>query len=213
MMTAEEYIESLRKLNLKVYMFGEQVENVVDHPILRPSLNAVAKTYEMAHRPEYEDIMTATSHITGRKINRFTHIHQSVEDLLKKSKMGRLMGRTTGCCFQRCVGMDSLNALSIVTYDIDQKYGTEYYKRFLAYLEYVQDADLVCDGAMTDPKGDRSLPPHKQADPDQYVRVVEEREDGIVVRGAKLHQTGPSIPTRSSSCRPSPFGRGTPTTR
>jgi len=190
MMTAEEYIESLRKLNLKVYMFGEQVENVVDHPILRPSLNAVAKTYEMAHRPEYEDIMTATSHITGRKINRFTHIHQSVEDLLKKSKMGRLMGRTTGCCFQRCVGMDSLNALSIVTYDIDQKYGTEYYKRFLAYLEYVQDADLVCDGAMTDPKGDRSLPPHKQADPDQYVRVVEEREDGIVVRGAKLHQTG-----------------------
>jgi 4-hydroxybutyryl-CoA dehydratase / vinylacetyl-CoA-Delta-isomerase len=190
MKTAEEYEESLRKLNLVVHMFGKRVENVVDDPIIRPSMNAVAKTYELAHLPEYEDLMTAKSHITGKKINRFTHIHQNVEDLVKKSKMGRLLGRTTGCCFQRCVGMDTLNALSIVTYDIDEKYGTEYYKRFLKYLEYVQEQDLTCDGAMTDPKGDRSLPPHKQEDPDLYVHVVEERKDGIVVRGAKVHQTG-----------------------
>jgi len=86
--------------------------------------------------------------------------------------------------------MDALNALSIVTFDIDAKYGTEYYKRFLKYLEYVQENDLTCDGAMTDPKGDRSLPPHKQPDPDQFMHVVEERKDGIVVTGAKAHQTG-----------------------
>lgn len=190
MMTAKQYEESLRKLHLKVYMFGERVENVVDNPIIRPSMNAVAWTYELAHRPEHEDIMTATSHITGKKINRFTHIHRNIQDLVKKSKMGRLLGRETGCCFQRCVGMDTLNALSIVTFNIDAKYGTEYSERFLKYLEYVQENDLTCDGAMTDPKGDRGLPPHKQPDPDQFVHVVEEREDGIVVRGAKAHQTG-----------------------
>lgn len=190
MMTAEEYEKSLRELDLEVYMFGKRVEDVVDDPVIHPSMNAVAKTYELAQRPEYEDLMTARSHLTGKKINRFTHIHQGIDDLVKKSKMGRLLGRTTGCCFQRCVGMDTLNALSIVTYDIDQKHGTEYQKRFLKYLEYVQDKDLVCDGAMTDPKGDRSLSPHKQPDPDQYVHVVEERKDGIVVRGAKIHQTG-----------------------
>ena len=190
MMTPEEYEESLRKLDLVVYMFGKRLENVVDNPILRPSMKAVAKTYELANLPEYEDIMTARSHITGKKINRFTHIHQNIEDLVKKSKMGRLLGRATGCCFQRCVGMDTLNALSIVTYDIDKKHGTEYSKRFLKYLEYVQENDFTCDGAMTDPKGDRSLPPHKQPDPDQYVHVVEEKENGIVVRGAKAHQTG-----------------------
>ncbi|HMA86145.1 MAG TPA: 4-hydroxyphenylacetate 3-hydroxylase family protein [Desulfosalsimonadaceae bacterium] len=188
--TAQEYEESLRKLNLVVYMFGKRVENVVDHPIIRPSMAAVAQTYELAHRPEHEDIMTATSHLTGEKINRFTHVHQNVTDLVKKSKMGRLLGRETGCCFQRCVGMDSLNALSIVTYDTDQAYGTQYYPRFLKYLEYVQENDLTCDGAMTDPKGDRGLPPHKQADPDLYLRVAETREDGIIVRGAKAHQTG-----------------------
>ncbi|HPV42883.1 MAG TPA: 4-hydroxyphenylacetate 3-hydroxylase N-terminal domain-containing protein, partial [Spirochaetota bacterium] len=190
MKTPQEYIDSLRKLNLVVYMFGKRVENVVDDPIIRPSMNAVALTYALAMKPEYEEIMTATSHVTGKKINRFTHIHRSVDDLVRKSKMGRLLGSLTGCCFQRCVGMDALNALSMTTFDIDAKYGTEYNRRFLKYLEYVQENDLVCDGAMTDPKGDRSLAPHQQKDPDLFLRVVEERKDGIVVRGAKAHQTG-----------------------
>jgi 4-hydroxybutyryl-CoA dehydratase/vinylacetyl-CoA-Delta-isomerase len=190
LMNAKQYEESLRRLNLKVYMFGKRVENPVDDPIIRPSMNAVAATYEYAHHPEHEDLITATSHITGKKINRFTHIHQSVEDLVKKSKMGRLLGSLTGCCFQRCVGMDTLNALSMATYDIDRKYGTEYNKRFLKYLEYVQENDLTCVGAMTDTKGDRSKAPHEQDDPDMFLHVVEERSDGIVVRGAKDHQTG-----------------------
>jgi len=190
LMTAEQYEQSLRELNLVVYMFGKRVDNVVDDPIIRPSMKAVATTYALAHRPEHEDLMTATSHISGKKINRFTHIHQSVQDLVKKSKMGRLLGRETGCCFQRCVGMDALNALSIVTHAIDSKHATTYYKRFLSYLEYVQEKDLTCDGAMTDPKGDRRLPPHQQPDPDHFLHVVEEKPDGIVVRGAKAHQTG-----------------------
>ncbi len=190
MKTAGQYEESLRKLNLNVFMFGEKVSNVVDHPVIRPSMNAVAKTYEMTWKPEFEDIMTATSHLTGTKINRFTHIHQSREDLAKKTKMGRLMGAHTGCCFQRCVGIDALNALSMTTFAIDKAHETRYYERFCEYLKYVQEEDLMCDGAMTDPKGDRSLPPHKQPDPDMYLRIVKEREDGIVVSGAKAHQTG-----------------------
>lgn len=190
MMTAEQYKESLRELHLEVYLFGERLESVVDNPFIRPSMNAVSKTYELAFNPHYKDIMTATSHITGDTINRFTHIHQSIQDLVKKSKMGRLLGRETGCCFQRCVGMDALNALSIVTYNIDKKYKTDYYKRFLKYAAYVQKNDLTCDGAMTDPKGDRGLPPHKQADPDVYLHVVKEENDNIIVTGAKAHQTG-----------------------
>lgn len=190
MMNADQYEESLRKLNLNVYMFGEKIDNVVDDPIIRPSMNAVAATYEFAHRPEYEDLLTATSHLTGETINRFCHIHQNTDDLVKKTKMGRLMGSLTGCCFQRCVGMDALNALSMTTYDIDAAHGTPYHDRFLSYLGYVQENDLTCDGAMTDPKGDRSLPPHRQPDPDMFMRVVEELPDGIVVQGAKAHQTG-----------------------
>jgi 4-hydroxybutyryl-CoA dehydratase/vinylacetyl-CoA-Delta-isomerase len=107
MMSPKQYKESLRRLKLEVYMFGKRVSDMVDDPLIRPSMKAVAKTYELAQRPEHEPIMTAASHITGRKINRFTHIHQSTGDLVSESKMGRLLGRETGCCFQRCVGMDA----------------------------------------------------------------------------------------------------------
>ena len=190
MMTAQQYEESLRKLKLKVYMFGKRIENVVDDPIIRPFMNAVAATYELAQRPECAELMTAVSPLTGKRINRFCHIHQNRDDLLKKSKMGRMLGGHTACCFQRCVGIDALNALSIVTYDIDAKYNTPYNERFLKFLSHVQENDLTCDGAMTDPKGDRSLAPGEQSDPDLYLHVVEERSDGIVVSGAKVHQTG-----------------------
>ncbi|KAJ52008.1 4-hydroxybutyryl-CoA dehydratase/vinylacetyl-CoA-Delta-isomerase [Clostridium tetanomorphum] len=190
LMTGEKYVESLRKLNLKIYMFGEKIENPVDNPVLRPSMNSVKMTYDLAQMPEYEDLMTTTSTLTGEKINRFCHIHNSAEDLIKKVKMQRLCGQKTAACFQRCVGMDAFNAEYSTTYEIDKAHGTNYHERFNKFLEYVQKNDLTVDGAMTDPKGDRGLSPSKQEDPDLYLRVVERRPDGVVVRGAKAHQTG-----------------------
>jgi len=189
LMTGEEYVESMRKLKLNIYMFGEKIENPIDHPILRPSLNSVKATYDLAQLPEYEDLMTVTLD-DGRKINRFANIHRSTDDLIKKVKMQRLCGQKTAACFQRCVGMDAFNAEWSTTYEIDAKYGTSYHENFKKYLRMVQDKDLTVDGAMTDPKGDRGLAPHAQPDPDMYLRVVERRDDGIVVRGAKAHQTG-----------------------
>jgi len=190
LMTGEQYVESMRKLNLQVYMFGKKIDCPVDDPILRPSLNSVKMTYDLAQLPEYEDLMTVTSPYTGEKVNRFTHIHQSTEDLMNKVKMQRLCGDKTASCFQRCVGMDAFNAEFSVTYDTDKKYGTTYHENFMNFLKYVQNNDLTVDGAMTDPKGDRGLAPHAQADPDLFLHVVERRADGIVVRGAKAHQTG-----------------------
>jgi 4-hydroxybutyryl-CoA dehydratase/vinylacetyl-CoA-Delta-isomerase len=177
-------------MKMQIYMFGEKIENAVDNPILRPSLNSVKATYDLAQMPEYEDLMTTTSSITGEKINRFCHIHQSTEDLVKKVKMQRLLGQKTASCFQRCVGMDGFNAVYSTTFEVDKAYGTDYHKRFIEFMKFVQENDLTVDGAMTDPKGDRSLSPSKQADPDLYLRIVERRKDGIVVRGAKAHQTG-----------------------
>jgi 4-hydroxybutyryl-CoA dehydratase/vinylacetyl-CoA-Delta-isomerase len=147
-------------------------------------------TYKLAQEPEYEDLMTATSSLTGHRINRFTHLHQSPEELMKKVKMLRLLGQKTGCCFQRCVGMDAFNAVFNTTFEIDAKHGTQYHERFKKWLEYVQDNDLAVDGCMTDALGDRSKTPGQQPDHDAYLHVVERREDGIVIRGCKLHQTG-----------------------
>ena len=190
MMTGEQYVESIRKMKMEIYMFGEKIESSVSHPMLRPSLNSVKATYDLAQMPEHEDLMTVTSSLTGEKINRFCHIHQSAEDLVKKVKMQRLCGQTTAACFQRCVGMDAFNAIYCTSYEIDAKYGTTYHEKFKTYMKMVERNDLTVDGAMTDVKGDRSLSPSAQADPDLFLRVVERREDGVVVRGAKAHQTG-----------------------
>ena len=190
LMTGEQYIESIRKMNMQVYMFGKKVVNPVDDPILRPSLNSVRMTYDLAQKPEYQELMTVISPETGERINRFTHIHRSTEDLKNKVKMQRLLGQQTASCFQRCVGMDAFNSVYSTTYEVDQKYGTHYHENFKKFMLHVQGEDLTVDGAMTDPKGDRSKAPHAQEDPDLFLRVVERREDGIVVRGAKVHQTG-----------------------
>ena len=111
--TGSEYIESLRGRKLKVFLFGELIPEPVDHPIIRPSVNAVAETYDLAIRnPE---IGTALSPFTGERVNRFLHIAQSPEDLVMQNKMQRRLGQLTGTCFQRCVGMDTLNSLHSVT--------------------------------------------------------------------------------------------------
>ena len=88
--TKEDYINSLKELKTVVYYRGKKVEDVTTHPAFLPHINAAAKTYELAQDPQHEDLMTATSHLTGKKINRFTHIHQNRDDLIKKVQMLRL---------------------------------------------------------------------------------------------------------------------------
>jgi 4-hydroxybutyryl-CoA dehydratase/vinylacetyl-CoA-Delta-isomerase len=190
MMTGQQYRESLRRLKPAVYYLGEKIESVADHPAFLPHVNAAALTYDMALAPEFEELLTATSHLTGEKINRFTHIHHSHDDLVKKVKMLRALGQQTGSCFQRCAGFDGLNSVYSITYDIDQKLGTDCHKRLVNLLKEVQSKDLMVSGAMTDVKGNRRLSPSQQKDPDLYVHMVEKKKDGIVVNGAKAHITG-----------------------
>ena len=186
--TGADYIESLRGRNLTVYLFGERVLEPVDHPMIRPSINAVAETYDLAVREPA--LASVVSPLTGERINRFLHIARSAEDLVLQNKMQRRLGQLTGTCFQRCVGMDALNALHSVTYEIDAQHGTPYHARLQELITHVQARNLVIGGAMTDVKGDRSKAPHAQSDPDLFLRIVERRSDGVVIRGAKAHQTG-----------------------
>ncbi len=190
LMTAKEYMESLRRIKLNLYLLGERVENWVDNPIIRPSINAVAMTYKLAHEPQSDALATAQSTLTGKKVNKFNALFESTEDLVKKVRLQRLLGQRTACCFQRCVGMDGINAVYSATHEVDQKHGTEYHHRFKEWLKRVQENDLCISGAMTDVKGNRALPPGEQADPDMFVHIVERKNDGIILRGAKAHQTG-----------------------
>ncbi|HEX9845608.1 MAG TPA: 4-hydroxyphenylacetate 3-hydroxylase N-terminal domain-containing protein [Candidatus Nitrosotenuis sp.] len=186
--TGQEYIQSLRGRNLIVYLFGELVKEPVDHPMIRPSINAVAETYDLAAREE--DLAAPVSKISGKRVNRFLHIAESATDLVLQNKMQRKLGQLTGTCFQRCVGMDALNSLHSVTFEIDEKYHTSYHKRLLEFIKKMQEENLVIGGAMTDVKGDRGKAPFEQADPDMFVHIVKRTDEGVYVTGAKAHQTG-----------------------
>ncbi len=186
--TGEEYIESLRNRDLKIYLFGELVKEPVDHPMIRPSINAVAETYDLAVREE--ELASAQSSITGLQVNRFLHIAESAQDLVLQNKMQRKLGQNTGTCFQRCVGMDAMNALHSTTFEIDEKHGTNYHQRLLDFIKMMHTENYVIGGAMTDPKGDRSLGPSEQIDPDLFVHIVKQDDKGVYVTGAKAHQTG-----------------------
>ncbi|MHB1421150.1 MAG: 4-hydroxyphenylacetate 3-hydroxylase family protein [Bacillota bacterium] len=187
MRTKEEYLEKLRSMRRNVYMGGEMVYR--DDPRIIPGINVIGSSFELVDDPELKDLLTATSHLTNQQINRFTHPHRSIDDLLKKQELTRKLCHRVGGCCQRCMGSDTINALSVATYLLDQEYGTEYYQHYLDYLKYYQENDLVANAAQTDVKGDRLKRPHQQEDPDLYLRVVEKKADGIVVRGAKAHNS------------------------
>lgn len=186
--SGQEYIASLRGRNLTVYLQGELVQEPVDHPIIRPSINAVARTYDLAN--ENPELATALSPFTGERVNRFLHVAGSTEDLVMQNKMQRRLGQLTGTCFQRCVGMDAMNSLHSVTLEIDDQHGTSYHDRFKNFVTAMQRSGFVVGGAMTDVKGDRSLAPHQQDDPDLFVHVTRRTEEGVYITGAKAHQTG-----------------------
>lgn len=186
--TGAQYIESLRGRGMRVFAFGELIEEPVDHPLIQPSINAVAATYDLA--ADDPGLAASSARSGAGRISRFLHITESASDVVMQNRMQRRLGQLTGTCFQRCVGMDALNALWSVTHDCDAAHGTDYHTRLAGFVDQMQAENLVIGGAMTDPKGDRSKGPSEQADPDLFTRVVERRSDGLVIRGAKMHQTG-----------------------
>lgn len=137
LMTGRQYIDSLERMKPLAYLFGERMEQPWEHPFVKPSQNAIALTYDLAHDPQFADLMTAHSPLIDGPVNRFTHIYQGPDDLVKKVKMARLMGQKTATCFQRCTTMDTANALHIATFEIDQELGTNYHQRFLNFLREV----------------------------------------------------------------------------
>ena len=188
MKTSDEYRANLLKMKPNIYINGEQVGR--DDERLQGAMNVISLTFDTENESEFKDLLTVESNLDGiGKINRFTHIHKSVDDLLKKQELTRLICRKSSGCIFRCMGVDAINALSIIAHRAEMMTGQPYNQRFLKYLRFFQTNDIVGCCAQTDVKGDRSLRPHQQADPDLYLRVIEHREDGIVVRGAKSHIT------------------------
>ncbi|MDI6871795.1 MAG: 4-hydroxyphenylacetate 3-hydroxylase N-terminal domain-containing protein [Bacillota bacterium] len=185
-----EYRERLRTYSTNVYLLGERIHNVLEHPCLAPVVNSVATTFDpdaVGVSPELAFRVTDA----GETINRHNHVFRSADDAVARVHLVRELTRGTGACTHRCVGIDAINALDIVTREVDEARGTEYHERFRAFLRKAAAEDLALTASVTDPKGDRGLRPGQQPDPDLYLHIIDRNERGIVVRGAKAHQGRP----------------------
>jgi 4-hydroxybutyryl-CoA dehydratase / vinylacetyl-CoA-Delta-isomerase len=195
LLTGENYRETLKSYSPKVFLDGRRVERVESEPMLAPGINAIALTYDFAHEERSRVLMTATEATSGKLVNRFTHMNRAAGDLLNKLEAVRLVCQETGCA-QRYLTQDAMNAIGQVSARLDSDSSSKgYSEKFLRYLHYVQDNDLTLGVAMTDAKGDRSLKPHLQANPNSYVHVVKRNEIrdgkvGIVISGTKAIVTG-----------------------
>jgi 4-hydroxybutyryl-CoA dehydratase/vinylacetyl-CoA-Delta-isomerase len=185
--TYAEYLASLKAMRPNIYKFDELITDVTTNPATRRTVEGHGWTFKAAADPELREKVTTVSHLTGEPISRYLSILQSAEDMYANSRMKRLMFHLTGTCTGgRCAGWTALNAVFITTWEMDHDLGTDYHQRLLTWLRGAQARDITISGALTDAKGDRTRRPSEQDDPDMFLRVVERRDDGIVVRGAKV---------------------------
>jgi len=187
---AKEYLDSMKKLSPRVYCGGKWVKNLLNNKVTRSMVMANAEMYALAEDPKNKEIMVATSHLTGEPINRNLNVARNIHDLDMRQEMALLTSQTVGTCNYRCVGCDALNSLAATTWEMDRDLGTKYNENFNKWLKYAQANDLAVSGAITDAKGDRKKRPSEQEEPDTFVHLVEKRQDGIVVRGIKVSQSG-----------------------
>ena len=190
LVTSKEYLDSVKKMKPKVYVGGKWVKNLLSNPITKSMVMANAAIYDLAQQPECQEIMVATSHLTGEPINRNLHVARNIHDLDMRQEMALLTSQTVGTCNYRCVGCDALNSLAATTWEMDRDLGTKYNERFNNWLKIAQSNDLAVSGAITDAKGDRKKRPPQQENRDVFIHLVEKRDDGIVVRGYKVSQSG-----------------------
>lgn len=186
--TPQQYIDSLKDGRV-VYCNGEKVEDVTTHPILKICRDWMAMDYVLQNDPRHQDLLTEKN-AEGQRVSFALMPQRSKEDLLRLREIVKLwarvcLGKPPGAKF---VAKDGLNAVTVVSQRIDKKYGTRYAKNVEAYRKHLQDNDLSFAMGLTDVKGDRGLRPSQQKQhKDFYLRIVEERDDGVIVRGAKTH--------------------------
>ncbi|MGR6026216.1 4-hydroxyphenylacetate 3-hydroxylase N-terminal domain-containing protein [Rhodococcus erythropolis] len=161
----------------RVFYRGKKISDVYAEPELTLAVDHSAQCYDIADdRPDL-----AVTDVDGDPVSAFYVAPTSADDLIRRGALiEEVSRRGGGTIVLKEVGSDALFALLRATSGEGLENARAFYKR-------VCDGDLALAVAQTDVKGDRSLGPRQQADPDLYLHIVDEDADSITVRGAKCH--------------------------
>jgi len=169
MLTGRQYKDSLKD-GRKIYFEGQLVEDLESEPALAAPLQTIADGYDKYYSAEPD------------AVNPLTVAPRSLDELRDRIPVITEMDLLLNVTYQ------SLMTLLVAAGRLED-HAPEFIPRIKAYVEDARRRDIRVTECITDAKGDRSLAPAKQSDPDAYVRVVDRRPGGVVIRGAKLHIT------------------------
>jgi len=192
--TVEQYLESIRD-DREVYLDGRKVADVTRDPVLKKMAAYAATDYAIAQDPRYQGLTTEILP-DGERVHFVFVPPKSPEDLMRRREIIKLVARTClgkpgGAKF---TGIDGINGVALACKRIDRKLGTDYSSRLEKFRRHCMDIDAAVSLCMTDVKGNRTLHPHQQqGHQDYYLRIVSKNDDGIVLRGAKVHISNTAV--------------------
>jgi 4-hydroxyphenylacetate 3-monooxygenase len=191
--SGKDYIEGLKD-GRQVFVDGNFVTDVTEHPAFAGAIRSVAGVYDLANAPENRDVMTFRSPATGEPVNLSYLIPRSVEDLARRRVA---LAKSTEATFG-LVGRGPEHVAGFLAgwagrSDVFARGGERFARNIEEFYAHARDNDLYCAYAIVPPQIDRSKPAHQQEDPHLYAGVVGEREGGIVVSGAQMLGTGAAI--------------------
>jgi 4-hydroxyphenylacetate 3-monooxygenase len=191
--SGQDYIAGLRD-DRAIFVDGQRVTDVADHPAFRHAIRSVARLYDIAASPEHRDVMTYPSPRTGRPVNKAFLLPRTRDDLTARRAAHKcwadasygLMGRSPDFMASLLVGF-------ALRPDVFARGGPQFADNVARYYARVRDEDLFVSHVMIPPQADRSKTSHEQVDPQLCAGVVAERSDGIVISGAQILGTASAI--------------------
>lgn len=192
MRTGEQFLNGLKNDGRRVFIDGEEVKDVTSHPAFREGAKTIARLYDLACAPENRELMTYKSPTSGEQVNRLWQLPYSVSDLEARraaiqywsEETAGFMGRTPDHVAGFFVGYAA--APEVLARNGNQKFADN----TVRFYEFMRDNDAYISYTIVPPQIDRSKPAHQQNPSDLYAGVVEERDDGIIIRGAQMLGTG-----------------------
>ena len=192
--TGAQYVEGIRDDGRHVVHNGEVVSDVTSHAAFKGAVQSISNIFDNAAAPENSDLMTYESPTTGDQVNRHWAMPRSAEELIARRKaLTRTSEMTLGLMGRSPDHVAGFFAGYAMAPEVLARGGQQFADNTVKFYEFCRDHDIYAAYTIVPPQIDRSKPAHQQEPPDLYAGIVDERDDGVIIRGAQMLGTGAAL--------------------
>ena len=188
--SGKQYLQGLKDNSAEVWLEGERVRDVTSHPGLRRGAQSVANLYDLQLDASVSDEMTYTSQTSGEQVGMSFVVPRTLEDLENRRKMMTRWARTSGGMLGRTP--DYLNVILMACAEASSYFGAnrpEFAQNAIYYYQHARENDLALTHTLVNVRRTRSAQGTTGTDEDVALHITDERDDGIVVKGARVLAT------------------------